>query len=357
SQNARGYTGLLFGTLLATSLFIRLLATVNPPTRIILGYAVTAALAAWIQLTAVVFIFAHALIWIALAINSLCARRITASTPSFLALVLTVSFTLALYTPMFYAEHVEHILIGDGTSGFVEKSQATQWVVEEFTQGLKQAMPGGWPIVLVVIAALLAGISSYARQCIYVMSLLVLPSLATILLFTGMGQLFFPRFIICSAGFLLLIGVRGGFRLVELVLPFLSPRQILYVGMLFALASASRVPAAWEPKQDFAAAAEFIDQIRRPGDAVVCFSQTSFPLAPFHGMDCENPLSLAQLVRIENQHERTWLLYTLPAQAARIWPEIWSRVNTQSEYKLIREFKGTLHDGTVSVMLKTKSRN
>jgi len=359
SQNARGYTGVLFGALLASSLFIRLIATANPPVRIVLGYAVTAALTCWMQMMAVFLVLAHVLIWMGLAVDSLSERRTVASTPAFVALALTTLFTVALYSPMFYADTVQHVRLGNGTSSFVEESAANQWVFEEFIRGVEQSMPGGWLAVAIVFAALLAGLVSYARQGRSVLNLLTLPALVTIFLVTSMGSLFFPRFLFCSAGFLLLIGVRGGFKLAEFVLPILSPRHVLMVGMLFALAGASQVPSAWGPKQDYAAAAEFIRENQRPGDAVVCFSITSFPLTEFHGMDCEDTYTLAQLVRIENRHERTWLLYTLPTQAKLTRPEVWARINTPSEYKLIREFKGTLNGGTITVMLRqnTTTRN
>ncbi len=362
SQNARGYTGLLLGAVLASILFIRLLAATRPSIGLILAYAVVAALTAWIHLTAVFVFLAHGLIWLVLASKPNREDRHTAVMPTFMALLLAGSFTLALYAPTFWVEQNQFDDVSDGTSGFIAEweedsghvlSAATTWVLKEYAQGLQRSIPGGWPVVVVVLLVLLTGIVSYLRQSMAVAGLLLLPALITILVIYSRGALFFPRFIFSSTGFLMLVAVRGGFVTTGLCLPFLSRRSVLLIGSCIALAGAMLVPAAWKPKQDFAGVAEFIAQHRSPGDAVLCMVGARFPLQVFMGMDCDAVYFLSELERIEARHERVWMIYTLPTQFEAHTPEIWKRVQESSDYVKLREFDGSLNGGDIIVLLKS----
>ncbi|HLF31320.1 MAG TPA: glycosyltransferase family 39 protein, partial [Xanthomonadales bacterium] len=279
SQNARGYTGLLLGAVLSSILFIRLLAAARPRVGLILGYAVLAALTAWIHLTAVFVIFVHGLVWLVLAGRPNRGGQRAAVMPTFMALLLTGLFILALYAPSFGADHNDFRNVGDGTSGFVADweddtgrvlSAATTWVLREYAQGLQRSIPGGWPVVTIVVVMLLTGMVSYLRQGVVVAALLLLPVVTTVLVVYSRGQLLFPRFMFGSAGFLMLLAVRGGFVSAGSCFPFLSRRQVLLIGSLVALAGATLVPAAWKPKQDFIAVAEYMAQHRSPDDAVIC---------------------------------------------------------------------------------------
>ena len=361
SQNARGYTGLLFGAVLASILFIRLLAAANPPARLIVGYAVVAALTAWIQLTAVFVILAHGICWLALACKPNHAARFATAAPVFLALLLVGLFTLALYAPMFGAEENQFALALTGASGTVVAAQVEpistgvaeiEWVLKEYAQGLQRSVPGGWPVAVIVVCVLLTGIGSYLRQGATIAGLLLLPVLLTFLVIYLRVLYFFPRYLFGCAGFLLLFAVRGGFVSAGWCLPFLSRRLILLFGSLMALAGTALVPAAWQPKQDFLGAARFIQEQRAAGDAVVCVTQTTFVLKTFLGMDCDPVTSLAELTRVEALHERTWLIYTLPRSMETLAPEILQRIRQAADYVKIREFPGTLSDGNIIVLLK-----
>jgi hypothetical protein len=362
SQNARGYTGLLLGAILASILFIRLLAATRPSIGLILAYAVVAALTAWIHLTAVFVFLAHALIWLALASKPNREDRHAAVMPTFMALLLAGSFTLALYAPTFWSENNQFDDVSDGTSGFVAEwedasshvlSAATTWVMKEYAQGLQRSIPGGWPVVVLVVLVLLTGIASYLRQGVAVAGLLLLPALITILVIYSRGALFFPRFLFSSTGFLMLVAVRGGFVTAKLCLPFLSRRSLLLIGSCVALASAMLIPAAWKPKQDFTGVAEFIAQHRLPDDALLCMAGARFPLQVFMGIDCDALYFLTGLERIEARHARIWMIYTLPTHFEAQAPQIWKRVQKSGDYVKIRQFDGSLNGGDIIVLLKS----
>jgi hypothetical protein len=369
AQNARGYTGLLFGAVLASILFIRMLATARPHALLIVGYAVVAALTVWMQLMAAFVILAHGICWLALACKPNRAGRISAAAPAFLALFLAGFLTLILYAPMF----------GDGNSHFaraltsasvalgvqeavvVQKAVVVQdavtddgvigWVLKEFAQAIRQSFPGGWVVAVIVVFVLLTGIGSYLRQSDAIAGLLLLPALVTFLVIYGGVSFFFPRYLFGCAGFLLLFAVRGGFVAAGWCLPFLSRRHVLVAGSLIALAGTALVPAAWQPKQDFVAAVQFIQDHRAPGDGVICIPPM-ISLQKFLGMDCELARSLAALIKIEAQYERAWLLYTLPGQLKHFAPGVTQWIQQSQDYATVKVFPGTLNGGDIIVLLK-----
>jgi len=384
SQNARGYTGLLFGVLCASILFIRLLATTRPPARLIVGYAVVAALSVWIQLTAAFIVLVHGLVWLALASKPNRAERFAAAFPSFLALFLTGVITLALYAPLFGpgqgqvaaaikaraapaaaqdsegARATEQASGGPTAtkqaSGYAINLALMKWNLQEYAQGVQRSIPGGWPVVVIVIFVLLTGIGSYLRQGAAIAALLLLPVLLTFLLVYWRTGYFYPRFLFGASGFLLLVGVRGGFVAARWCLPFLSRRQVLLIGSLMALAGTALVPAAWQPKQDFVATVQFIEQHRAPGDGVICLSQTITALTKFLDMDCEPARSLAELVQIEAHYERAWLIYTLPRAMKNFAPGVLQWIQQAQDYATVKVFPGTLNDGDIIVLLKQSTR-
>ncbi len=350
SQNARGYTGLALGAILSTVIFIRLISMASPPIRLAVAYAVVTALTAWIHLTAVFIILAHGSLWFALSVKSLPSlKKITLAT-SGMALILTGLFSLLLYAPII-PEAVSPARTGDGGQ-FIAHAEASRWAINEIVEGVNRAIPGGWLSFIVVASFVIAGLMSYAKQSFAVLWLLLFPAVITAVVVAVLIDVVFPRFLFGSVAFFVLIAVRGGFKLAGIILPFLSPRHVLLLGALVVLSSAVMIPKAWEPKQDFKSAAEYVENHRAAGDAVVCISMAYLPLSTYLGVQCENVKTLADLKRIEDTHKRTWLIYTLTIPFSVQMPEIWEWINTQSGYHLEEAFEGSLSNGDISVMLK-----
>ena len=352
SQNARGYTGLVLGALLTSSLFIRLVADPGPRMRWALAYGVVAALSIWIHLTAAFVIVAHGLVWLVLAIRALRAGTPREVRPGLLAMGLTFALTLVLYAPILVSV-VEVTNSGDG-GVFVRRSQVTSWVIGEFVAGFTRSTPTGWPLLVVTLVALVCGAASYWRQSPLAASLLVLPLPVALVVISLFAYVFFPRYVFILLPFVLLIAVRGGFWLASRVLPFTTPRHALAIGTALALAGGFMLPNAWKPKQDFAAAATLLEEQRRQGDGVVCLGLMQLPLRDYLGVDCEGVDSLEELSRIEARHARVWLLYTLPTPTAAQRPAIWQRLHESDAYRLIEEFPGSLRGGEIRVLLRSQ---
>jgi hypothetical protein len=166
------------------------------------------------------------------------------------------------------------------------------------------------------------------------------------------SQVFFPRFLFGSMVFFLLIAVRGGFVLSRAVLPMLNARQITIIGLAVALATFTRVPGAWKPKQDFIAAAKFINAHREPGDAVVCPTYTFLPLHDYLELDCQRAGTRSELNRVEEGHSRTWFLYTFPVPFQSRYPDVWGKV--QKDYTPVTKFRSTVGGGNIVIMLNSR---
>ena len=101
SQNARGYTGLALGAVLATIFFIKLIGSAKAPARSIVAYAVVAALTIWIHLTAIVVILVHGIVFLVLAYKAARKGEFRAAVAARTALLLTGLLGLVLYAPSF----------------------------------------------------------------------------------------------------------------------------------------------------------------------------------------------------------------------------------------------------------------
>ena len=359
SQNARGYTGLALGAVIATILFIQLVARKSPPARLIFAYAVVSALSVWIHLTAVVVIFVHGVVWLVLCVRAIRTDNFSAVAPPAKALFLGIFISVLMYAPMMGGtlENMEVVYQGS----LVEKSPLVEygtwkWAWEEFGKGLTRSMPGGWLFSIVLTATLLYGAISYLRQGYVAACLLLLPAMITPVLIFFFAGYFFPRFIFSYFPFLMLVAVRGGFELAAQFLRFLSRRQIVAIGIVLAMISATSVPGAWKPKQDFRAVADFIAQHRQPGDQVVCVRLTHFALSKYLGMNCKLAMNLETLENYDKRREKTWLIYSVPKFIAAQKPEMWAWIRVKAgsakEYELVKTFEGTLSDGDIVVLLK-----
>jgi len=92
-----------------------------------------------------------------------------------------------------------------------------------------------------------------------------------------------------------------------------------------------------------------VDQARSADDAVVTVDLTEYPYLRWRQRDWAAAKSLVELERIEQQHRRTWLVYTFPVRLAVVQPEIWQRLAVQ--YDTAAVFPGTVGGGAVVVMV------
>lgn len=224
-------------------------------------------------------------------------------------------------------------------------------MLAEFLRALNQAIPGGWPLIALGLLATATGIWDCLKRGAATAGILILPVIVTLVFLTWLINVIFPRFLLSSMVFFLLMTVRGGFVLSQTVLPMISKRVVLAVGLVVALATSTMAPRAWAPKQDFDTALAFVNKHRLAGDAVVCPDMTYMPLHLNLGMDCIDAHSATELHGLEQAHARTWLLYTFPAHLQRYRPEVWRKIF--DEYVLVTRISGTVGGGDIVIMLNS----
>ena len=351
SQNARGYSGLLLFSLLGTEAFLRLIGSAEAGWKTAVVYAACMALAIYTHVTAAFVVVAHAMVLAAIWWRQ--ARRLTTPVRRALAgIFLAGTFSLQLYAlvlPQFFETLLTPTMAGTET---VWKDPL--WLLTETLGGLARGLPGGWIALLAGMIVAGAGIWSYGRQSLTVLSLFLLPGLITMLAVLAMSHNLWPRFFFFSAGFAVMIAVRGVFTLSRVL--FKNRGEVLATAglVLVAAASALTVPRAWQPKQDYAGAAGFVEARRAPDDAIVTVDLTRYPYARYFGKSWDEVDNLAALEAAEGQHARTWVLYTFPIRLAAVQPEIWSRL--ESRYDTAAVFPGSVGGGAI-VVLVSRSLN
>ncbi len=341
SQNARGYTTLLFFTLLGTRAFLSLLSRA-PSWGLIAGYGLAMGLATYTHVTAALTVLAHGSIWAWLAWR----HRTMEWRAPLLALVLSglVATTLyALVLPQFF-----DTLLGSTPFTQTTEWQSPLWLVVEMVRGLTRGLPGGWLAVLIGLALVASGMLSYWRQSPIVLMSMVLPPVLTAGMALALSHNLWPRFFFFTAGFALLILVRGIFTVS--LLAGRHARPVATVATLaVALASTLTVRRAWQPKQDYEGATAFVEEAHAPGDAMVTIDLTTFPVTEYLARPWQTATDGTSLEAIEEDHLRTWVMYTFPVRLEAAFPEIYQRVT--SAYDTAAVFPGTIGGGTILVMV------
>lgn len=348
SQNARGYTGLLLFCLVASECLLRLLSGRFADGRKLAAcYAVAMALAVYTHATAAIIGVAHAMILIAAVLVGWPRSWSGEAKATAFGIALSASLTLLLFAPVLpqFAETLTE------PSAFHAETvwQSPGWLAMEVLGGLARGLPGGWLTLGVGLIVLVAGLVSYARQSPALLLVMTLPGVVTLFAIVLLQHNLWPRFFFFSAGFAVLIVIRGGFTVTRWVLPRHAERLALAGTLLVIAASALTVPRAWGPKQDYAAAAAFVDQARGPQDATVTVDLTEFPYARYYDRDWPSVQHAEDLAIIEHDHPRTWVLYTFPVRLSAAYPDLWGRLETRYERAAV--FPGTVGGGEVVVLV------
>lgn len=347
SQDARGYSMLLFWTLVGSGLFLKLLEGPDRPKRLVFGYAAVMALATWTQVAGGFVVAAHLLIYVALAVMD-SRRGVSPAREPRLAIVLAGVLTVILYAPVLPA--MAHTLAAPGATGGASEWKSPLWFAAEAARGLARGVPGGWVALLAGATVALVGVVSYSRRSLAVSMLLLVPGLVTAAVMLVTAHNLWPRLFVFALGFAALIAVRGGFALCEMVFGARAPLVATAGAVAVGLASAWTVPRVWVPKQDFGAARAFVETSRRPDDAVVTVDMTRLPYRDFYRTGWIAADSQTNLAALQPASGRTWVLYTFPERLRAVDPALWESIRCC--FTEARRFPGTVQGGTIWVMVR-----
>jgi mannosyltransferase len=345
SQNARGYSALLFWTLLSSWLLLRGLE--DGRSRVWLAYAAAVALGMFTHVTMFFAVLGHGAIYAARLVRWRAAHFSLAWSGAILGFGLAALFSFQLYA-LVLPQFVSTI----GWTTTVAEWSSPLWTLLELGRGLRTGFAGS-AVAAAALVVFVIGLGSFARTAPVVVALLLLPAAGGASAVLAMGHPLWPRFFFFLMGFGVLIAVRGavvaGAGLARAI--GLAPARARVAGTvaasLLVLASSATVPAAWRPKQDYVGARDFVEAEREPGDAVVTVGLTTFPYGAFYRTGWKAAASVDALNAIRGQARRTWIVYTMPLHLKSQYPELMTAI--REDFTLIRTFGGTLNGGTIYV--------
>lgn len=345
SQNARGYTALLFWTLLSSWLLLRALDEGWPA--LWLGYAAAVALGMFTHVTMLFSVLAHAVVWGTALLRPAAAPPASARTGAVLGFGLA-----ALLTFQFYALVLPQFVSTIGMTAKVPEWTSPLWTLQELTRGLRTGFAGS----AVAAGALVvggAGLVSYGRTAPAIVILLVLPTVVVVATVMAMGHPLWPRLFFSLMGFGVLIAVRGASTVGDWaaralhVPPHRAALARAAIALVLVLVSATTVPAAWHPKQDYTGARDFVETHRAPGDAVVTVGLATLPYRAFYRAGWEAADNAESLAAIRSGVDRTWVLCTLVLHLEGQHPDLMAAI--RRDFTLVATFRGTLSGGTIYV--------
>jgi len=361
SQNARGYTGLLLFTILATWCWLEALKTNQ--WRWWTGYAASIVLGMWVHPTMAFVVAAQAflhlvlLIWPSLggdADRGVSPERRAGIRP-FAAWLLSVTATLQLYA---LALH-EFLAVGLHEESHDSEWTNPIWVVTETLKGLSIGFAG---IAVVVFGGALVAFGWYTlfRRDRRAAILMVLPALLAGGSMLLLGHNLWPRFFFFSMGFGLLLVIQGATRLPAAVAgyvdllkeraPFVHAAGLGFVGLLVVV-SLFTLPKNYAlPKQNFSGAKSFVESRISPGEGLVAVSLAGIVYGNYLTPHWATVGTGAELETYQHENHRLWLVYTLPIEIKAARPDLWRMI--QDDYDVVKVFPGTLNGGEVFVCQK-----
>jgi hypothetical protein len=349
SQNARGYSGLLFFTVLATWLYLEALE--RRRARWWAAYAASLVAGLAIHMTMLFVAAAHALVHALESAAPSRGRQRPAVLPVLAAWVLAGTATAQLYAlslPEFLGSAVHEVsLESEWTDPF--------WVFRETAARLADAGVVGVAAVF-GLAVLAAGWISVARRDRAAALAMVLPGILGAGAMLALGHNLWPRFFFFCMGFALLALARGVGEVPRLLLaPFGAPARRLAEAAgvaamaLLVVVSALTLPRVYAlPKQDFSGARDFVLAEMGPDDVAVAVGLAGAVFGRYFAPDWPVPESAEELDTLRGAHATVWLVYTLPIQLEAWHPDVWSTV--RSDFEVARVFPGTLGNGEVVVV-------
>jgi len=358
SQNARGYTGVLFFAILSTWLWVEALP--QERWRIWLGYAVAVVLGAWVHLTIVFMAASHGLTYLILLVFG---RRDRTGRRSLGQVVLgswwmplatgtlCVTLTLQLYAlslPDFLRSGLHEVSL---------ESEWTQvwWMIRETICGLHVGY-AGWLAIAALVMVLTTGWLSIVRRNWTVGLSMVVAPMAVCGLMILRGHNLWPRFVFFCAGFAILVVVHGvnliARWLGRKILPSCGPRTerwwaLAALGLVLGTSTAMIPRNYMLPKQDYTGARDYVEQRLGPSETAVAVGLAGNVFESYYAPEWKCAKTREELEAAIQSYRQVWLVYTMPIHVRAYHPDIWAVV--QREFKNVKVFPGTLAGGEVFV--------
>lgn len=330
SQDARGYTAMLFFALVASDA-----ALARKPGR----QGIALALSCYAHLTGAFVAVGHLAAW------AIAGRRgRSASRAPLVGVTLAALLALLLHAPML-ADMTRFFF--DRVNPYAAQAEWSSpwWTVAESARSLGFGLAPGLLAIGGALTVAGIGAASLWKRDRETALIVVLPGLLCAIALVAMGRNLWPRSFFFAAGFLALVGAEGLLAIVDRLLPRLADA----LAAAAVVASLVLLPRIWGlPKQDFAGARDFATSVRLDGESVMTVGLASFPYEAYYGGGFTAVDSREELERELAGGREALVITTFPIYLRSRRPEI-ARVLEERGVEMAR-FRGSVGDGDVVVM-------
>jgi uncharacterized membrane protein len=366
SQNARGYTGLLFWTTVATILFVRGLR--RPSYGVWTAYAVCFTAGMYTHMSAGFFFAAHGVVYAAATALSLARRDLAQSYPGLrdfrpiYGFGLSGLITLVLHLPLIAQVFTAVGRVSDSTGA----SAMSEWQNPLRTaQEMVISLADLGPLVPLAVAGglllLALGIWKILRRepllgIVYVVQIPV-----TLLLLAALSFRIWPRYFFIDIGFLFLAVSAGVVVLADLggkALARFWRSPVARHGPLAAgvtlIVAASAVLLAKNyayPKQDFEGAVRYVQAHQGAGDVATSVGLASEPIQGYFAPSWPVVRTEGDLDAMLRNGRTVWLVTAFRSHTAQKYPQVMALVDRRFTEAVM--LPGTMGDGNVRVYRST----
>lgn len=367
SQNARGYTGLLFWGLVATYALLR--AAKDKSWWAWTAFGTASALAVYTHLTAVFFVVSQAAVCLlVLARRGLARRRggqrETDEFPGFVGARPFYGFALAgLFAALLHLPMIPQMIAtftkvagpqAPLAAASIAEWKSPLWMILEVGRSLGPLLGVALPAMIAV--AVLGMVRFPGRSAILPATLLIHLPLTLSVLLVGSFRVW-PRYFFIDIGFICLFLVHGSY-----VIATMASRAAARVGrsvdakvlgtagaIVGIAASLVLLPRNYaHPKQDFVGARDYVEANRAVDSTVTTLGLATMPYADYYAPRWQAVETLEQLERLQQTYGQVWLVYAFPAVTERRYNRIMDYAS--SRFEQVARFPGTLGGGDVIVL-------
>jgi mannosyltransferase len=342
SQNARGYTGMLFFSLLATWLWLE--AMERDKWRTWLAYSVCVALGLWIHMTMLFVAAAHALIFLIVWLRS--DRRPEPLARAALAFALCLTLSLQIYAlplPQFFRAIAPpppppNYRTAVGGAWFNNPI----WLVLQGLRGLHASFALTAAVALGALFCATGWFRLYRQQQAAAWAM-ILPAIVSGGAMLAWGHNVWPRFFFFCMGFVILIAIHGAMQASRWF-----PKAGYAIAGLMIVASAVTVPRCYAlPKQDFIGARDYVERQRTADDQVIVIGVAQYAYSEYYAPAWPVAKDSAELTALLRPGGRAFLLYTLPVELRAFHRDLLEIVD--AGFDTVKVFPGTLAGGEIYV--------
>lgn len=349
SQNARGYTALLFFALISSVFMLRAMERNSPGLWI--AFAISGALGAYTHLSMGFVAIAQ----FAVYAGHVWSTRSDDTRPWWVGLVYGF-IPLALLTLFCYSLVLPDILAGSLLGSGLQDERLDWlnpfWALMEIVNALRVGFAGG---AVGLIAALVFGIGmiDFLVRRPAVVALFVIPTVSGFLMMRAIGYTLFPRFFFFAMGFAVVIVINGAVVLTGFASRLIgwSDNRNWWVPTLMCLgivgASILSLRYIYVPKQNYERAITYIESHAEPGDTIIALGIADFPFNEYYRKGWETVKTAEELGAMRSAGARTWVVHTMPVHARTVYDDVFEVLD--ADFSLAETFYGTLNGGQVIV--------